>query len=135
MIKKQINWAKRHEYNVQTGLHPCVVVGMYDTKGKDTCSNPSKILLAPLGQTDPLKISVVAREYCNDVPNESLREDLDTILEGRLEEHVDADGAFDYRSVEGREVVAVVQCYQGKNHENPYSFVTDILPKDALKAS
>ena len=135
MSRKQINWTKQYEYNVKEGVHPCIVISMYDPREKDTCGKPSKILLAPVGQTDPLKLSVVAREYCKDVPNECLRRDLDTILNGRLEEYVDADGSFDYQSVVGREVVAVVQCYRGKNHENPYSFVADILPKGALKAS
>lgn len=133
MIKKQINWAKRYEYNVQEGLHPCIVVSMYDIKGKDACGSPTKLLLAPIGQTDPIKLSVVAREYCNDAPNERLREDLDTILEGRLDEHVDGDGAFDYQSVVGREVVAVVKNIRGNNHDNPFTFVTDILPKNAMK--
>ena len=135
MNKKQINWAKRYVYNVQEGLHPCVVVSMYDLKGKDACSNPTKLLLAPIGQTDPFKLSVVAREYCNDAPNERLREDLDTILEGKLEEHVDGDGAFDYRSVEGREVIAVVKTIRGEKHDHPFTFVAQILPKDALKGS
>lgn len=136
MSKQKINWSKQYMYDVKEGLHLCEVVTMYDPKENNrSCETMSKILLAPVGQTNPLKLSVVAKEYCTDAPNDSLREDLNTILDGRLEEYVDADGAFDYRSVEGRKVVAVVRNIRGKNHENPYSFVTDILPQDALKFS
>ena len=135
MKKKHINWSKKTVYDVTPGVYSCKIVDMYDVKGRGACSSPSKILFAPVGQKDPLKLSVVAKEYCLDVPNEWFTQDLQTIFEGRLDEHLDADGDFDYKTIVGREVVALVEGYHGGDHKNPYTFVTHILPKDTLKAS
>lgn len=126
---------KKQIYNVPNGAHPSIVVAMYHLKSNKDCDTPVKILFAPINMGKKLQQSVVASEYCTDFPNAQLTDDLETILGGQLEQHLDDNGDFDHRIVEGRLVDIVVESFQGEDHKQPYTFVTGVFPPGTLSGN
>jgi hypothetical protein len=98
------------------------------------CENLLEVLFSPFNMGGKLHQSVVASEYCTDVPNEQLTQDLDIILGGQLEQHLDDNGDFDHRIVEGRLVDIVVESLLVDDTE-PRTFVTGIFPPGTLSGN
>ena len=132
MNNKKIPLYKKQIYNVPSGAHQSKVVAMYPTKPKKDRPSTFKILFAPVNLEQKLQQSVVASEYCIDVPNQHLTLDLETILGGELERYLDENGDFDHSIVEGRIVDILVKSFQREDHEQPYTFVTGIFPPGTL---
>lgn len=124
---------KKQLFDVPVGRYQSKVVSMYNVPGKGECDNLVKILFAPLGMERKLEQSVVACEYCIDEPNERLVDDLNTILSGKFEEHIDDRGDFSNAAVKDRLVDIVVKGYHKGDHERPYTFVASVLPPNTLK--
>jgi hypothetical protein len=127
-----IHLLKKQTFNVPEGHYRSKVVAMYSVQGKGKCDSAVKILFAPLGLETKLEQSVVASEYCVDASCEQLVDDLDTILSGETEAHIDEKGDFNEKSVNDRLVDIVVKGYHKGNHERPYTFVTAVFPPDTL---
>jgi len=123
---------KKQTYNVAEGGYTSKVVAMYGVQGKGKCDAAVKIVFAPIKLEQRSEQSVVASEYCVDSSNERLIADLNTILDGAFEEHMDEFGNFDEKAVNERRVDIVVSSFHNGEHDRPYTFVTAILPPETL---
>jgi len=126
---------KKQTFDVAEGRYKSKVISMYKVQKRGECSEAIKILFAPLELEKKLEQSVVASEYCIDCPNETLVDDLNTILSGGFDAHVDDNGDFDHKAVNERLVDIVVKGYHKGDHERPYTFVSAVLPPDALNVN
>lgn len=127
-----INLFKKQKFDVPEGRYRSKVVSMYKAQKRGECSESIKILFAPLALEKKLEQSVVASEYCIDCANEMLVDDLNTILSGGFDTHVDDNGDFDHKAVNERLVDIVVKSFHKGDHERPYTFVSAVLPPDVL---